>query len=151
MMKRFHLGLIHQPLYSEHPASTGFAFRTDVILRVIDSTRCWKHSSEMLVLSVSPAGSVTAMEIFFKLCGLSLSAPPWSPDLPWWSSGLPWWSPDPSAPPWLLRLFTLLALLQSQGPLPPHRPGPPFHPSSSSTPPPSWTHICLLEHLESTP
>ncbi len=36
-----------------HLASTGldppFVFRTALILRGIDSTRCWKHSSEILV------------------------------------------------------------------------------------------------------
>ncbi len=31
------------------PGWTPFAFRTALILRGIDSTRCWKHSSEMLV------------------------------------------------------------------------------------------------------
>ncbi len=31
------------------PGWTPFAFRTALILRDIDSTRCWKHSSEILV------------------------------------------------------------------------------------------------------
>ncbi len=42
----------HWPLYLVHllgPGWTPFVFRTALILRGIDSTRCWKHCSEMLV------------------------------------------------------------------------------------------------------
>ena len=39
----------HQPLYWVQLAGQPFAFRTALILHGSDSTRCWKHSSDILV------------------------------------------------------------------------------------------------------
>ncbi len=51
----------HWPLYLVHLVGTGvgppFAFRAALILRVVDLTRCWKHSSEILVYIIDVIAS----------------------------------------------------------------------------------------------